>query len=192
MRIVVTGGIGTGKSTFNKMLCEKIQYDLFDFDKEVHELYKDKQIRKKLEKGFGTHIKSDIGNIVFHDKEKMQTLKNIFNEPLLERTLEAFQKENVILDIPLFFENRESFKFTPDLCICLLASENTQIKRVMERNGFTEKKIRDILKNQIPAAQKAKLGDVVVENNGTLQDLEREVNSLSEKINNQKIKKPKV
>jgi pantetheine-phosphate adenylyltransferase len=84
MRIVVTGNIGSGKSTAVKMLMPLLPgYTLFDFDQAVADLYNDPTTQMTLDVIFGTHIKSEISDIGHGDPAKMAQLENVVNTILV-------------------------------------------------------------------------------------------------------------
>lgn len=175
MKIVVTGNIGCGKSTAVKYLQELLpHYELFDFDKVVASLYEDEIIQVMLDALFGTHVKSEISDIVHADPEKMKHLADLLNSQLIMLTQNGFAHENVILDIPLYFEKIEpSVKqwMTKGLVVCIVADEDSQIERVKARNGWSEEKIRSVMAKQMSQQDKANNSNYVIHNFGSVDDL---------------------
>jgi dephospho-CoA kinase len=169
MKIVVTGNMGCGKSTFVKLMSECLpHYTVFDFDAAVHSLYEDEGIQLKLDEAFGTHIRQEVREQVFADPHKMRQLANITNQKLLLRTLSAAEHENRILDIPLYFEYyaRSIKQYTHiDKVICVTASPEIQRARIKVRNGHSDSMIDAILSKQMDPVHKAKLSDVEFINN---------------------------
>lgn len=87
MRLIgITGKTGSGKSTFAKLLADKLNCKYIDIDKIGHSAISDSSISKKLYQEFGQNILDDnnknidrkkLGNIVFSDKNKMEILTNL-------------------------------------------------------------------------------------------------------------------
>ena len=83
--IGITGKTGSGKSTFGKLLADKLNCKYIDIDKIGHSAISDSSISKKLYQEFGQDILDDnknidrkkLGNIVFSDKNKMNILTNL-------------------------------------------------------------------------------------------------------------------
>lgn len=83
--IGITGKTGSGKSTFGKLLADKLNCKYIDIDKIGHSAISDSSISKKLYQEFGQDILDDnknidrkkLGNIVFSDKNKMDILTNL-------------------------------------------------------------------------------------------------------------------
>lgn len=83
--IGITGKTGSGKSTFGKLLADKLNCKYIDIDKIGHSATSDSSISKKLCQEFGQNILDDnknidrkkLGNIVFSDKNKMDILTNL-------------------------------------------------------------------------------------------------------------------
>lgn len=180
MRFVVTGNMGCGKSTVVQMIREMLpDHQLFDFDKMVHGLYQDPVIQIQLLVAFGTDERRAISNYVHADPEQMNTLEAILNGMIVLRVADAFKEENIILDMPLYFEYFAQTYAAP--VVCVTCEPSIQRNRIRSRNGFTDEKIDQILAKQLPQDQKAKRSNVVIDNSGTVDDLRKQVVAFVEK-----------
>lgn len=174
MKIIITGNIGCGKSTVTQFAHQILpNYEVFDIDESVRNLYRDADIKLELIQAFGTSSKTEISDIVFFDDEAKNTLYKIMNPPLV-RLLEQYQtKPNVIFDIPLYFECFSSmFCDSRDVyVICVTCTEEQQLERIKSRGGISEEKARTIMAQQFPLAEKAARSDAVIVNTGSKEQI---------------------
>jgi len=184
VKIVVTGNIGCGKSTVVQMLSEALPtFQVFDFDKVVHEFYNDPTIAQHLKDAFGSSDRAVISDIVHADPAQMTRLESIINTPILWATLNAFSQTQIILDIPLFFERLSTFpEFLPDVVICVACQPDLQVRRIQSRSGFSVEKIKSILEKQLSQAEKSSRSTLTVHNNGTIGDLRHQLQTILEEL----------
>lgn len=179
MKIIITGNIGSGKSTVVQYLMPHLpEYVLFDFDQEVKDLYADPIIQAQLQVDFGTADKAVISDIVHNDPVMMRQLTKIVDETLLARVQCAAQCPDVVLDIPLYFEYEAHWNIEPDWTICVLCDQETRRARVKARNGFSDEKIDSIMNKQLTDDAKAERSDWWIYNDSTLESLSCEVHAL--------------
>ncbi len=166
----VTGSIGSGKSHFCNILAKQKSVRLLSSDAEVHRLYSQnaelvKQISKHFSKAVvkGKIDRKLLGEIVFKNPEKKKQLEDIVY-PLLAAERKKFiakalkdKIKLVVLEIPLLFENH--LDALCDYTITLYCSPALEKARVMHRAGMTEEKYANILKTQMPVAEKLKYSD---------------------------------
>lgn len=186
MKLVVTGNIGCGKSTVVRFMQQRLpDYELFDYDKMVAELYEDDIVKMQLDTAFGTHNKGEIGSIVFTYPKEMEKLRIILDGWVLTNTQIAFKKPNIILDIPLYFEYIQSalHSFT-DLVICVASDPELQLERVKARSGWSEEKIHAVMNRQITQRTKVQLSDYTIWNIGTVDSLQAAVDDCVDFLNN--------
>lgn len=193
--IVITGSIGTGKSAAVNIL-KNLGFTVLDSDKIVHEGYnKGTELYKKLVDLFGEDILDEsgsvdrqvLGRIVFSDEKKLEALNELVHKYVrlvLEKGVSDCGDEVVFLDIPVILESiarRESFKLKYDEIWLVYVSEKTQRKRLEKRALVEGKNPEDVLKiidRQIPIDQKVSVADEVIDNEGTLEDLEKNIVKL--------------
>lgn len=172
MIIGLTGSIGMGKSTA-ALILQEMGFPIYSADASVHALLKKggravapvaKLFPETLKRG-GIDRKL-LGQAVFGQPEKLRRLEKIVH-PLIRAAERAFlQKARkdkaaaAILEIPLLFETGAEDRC--DLVFCVTAPRAIQKQRVLSRPGMTEQRLRDILKRQMPDAQKRARADYVI------------------------------
>ena len=177
--IGITGGIGSGKSTFSKKLIEK-GYKVHDSDKEVQSIYKKptKDFIKLLNKiGLAKSInknninKKIIAKNIFQNPETKQKLERyIFNIVREKRSRfiknEKKKKTNkIFIDVPLLFENNLDNIF--DEIICIIASRNKRYERLKAKKRITKNLFKNILKSQTSDRVRKERADRIIYNNST-------------------------
>lgn len=182
MRFVVTGNMGCGKSTVVQMMRGMLPtYQLFDFDKIVHGLYDDPELQMGLLIQFGTSDRKEISDIVHASSVKMATLEKMFNYHILLHVEAAFEQEDIILDIPLYFEYIADKGLPVDGVVCVTCEPEKQRSRIRSRNGFDDAKIDSILAKQLSQQEKAARSNYVIDNSGDLDDLREQVRTFVQK-----------
>ncbi len=182
--IGLTGSIAMGKSEVSRIF-HKQGIPVFDADREVHALY-DSQAGVELLK---PHVPEAIINskidraaltkIVMADPQRLNALETIVHDEISKRRAEF--KENtdqqghafVVFDIPLLFE--KNLGKTVDVTVVVSAPAHVQRHRALARPGMTEEKFEMIVSRQMTDAEKRKRADHIIENNGSLDDLESKV-----------------
>ncbi len=164
----VTGSIGSGKSYFCKMLAREKGVVILSSDEEVHRLY-NKHLVPHIKRHFPKAVEGNIinrkilGEIVFKDAEKRKQLENIVH-PILRKNRAEFLKKVakqrpklIIFEIPLLFES--GLDAECDYVLTLHCPPSMQKRRVLARPGMTEEKFYNIMKSQMPLAEKLKNSD---------------------------------
>ena len=170
MKIVVTGGIGSGKSTVVSHLRTLLDdYEFFDMDEYVKGLYDHAYIRSELMRVFGTDVKSEISSIVYQYPSDKQKLYDIMNQHIIDELNNASHARNIVFDMPLYFEMTHMIALVPDLIVCVACSSETQKQRIRIRNGFSDQKIDSIIAQQLPVSEKKRMSDIVIDSNGSIQ-----------------------
>lgn len=175
MRIAVTGGIGSGKSTVVKQLLallqEPVAYSLFDFDGHVRALYEDAEFCSLLEKQFGTSSRTELSNRAFADPALKSKLQVLSAERLKAELSLALQEPNIIVEFPLLFEAGWLLEqFT--LVVSVICDAEVQLQRVLARDTIPEAKARAIMASQLRPAVKESLSDIVIDTTDGLVDVE--------------------
>lgn len=193
MRVVgLTGGIASGKTTVSTMLQEKgaaiIDTDLLA--REVVEIgmpaYQD------IVATFGEQVLNEdrtldraaLGGIVFAD-DKARAQLNRFTHPrireLMLSRLQALAAQPspppaAVLVVPLLFENGLDAMVEESWVVAV--SEETQLARLIARNGYTENEARARIASQMPIAEKVRRATRVIDNEGDLAHLQQEVDRV--------------
>lgn len=179
MRIVITGSIGTGKSTVSKALLSYMPgYELVSADDLVHTLYAyNAQFQADLLKRFGTAERKEISDIVFAQPQRRVELETLSWAYLVQEVETTFAKENVIFEFPLFFEFPH-WRERPNAVVVVGCDEATQYARVAARDGISKEKLDSILKAQLPLAEKVKQAEIYFDTTGSLARVQKAVADL--------------
>ena len=189
--IGLTGGIGSGKSlaaSYFKELGAKI----IDADLLSRQLVESGQPAwKEIVKEFGKEIlnpdqslnREQIAAEVFQNDAKRTILENIIHPRVFAEERKVYQDQNksnpkavVIIDAALLIESG-NYK-NVDRVIIVQSSAETQIQRVMDRNGMSREEVKNRLKTQMSLEEKIKLADYILNNECTREELKSQVCSL--------------
>lgn len=195
MIVGLTGGIASGKSTVSRFFKE-LGLEVLDADEVVKEVSQKKDIVDRIVEVFGKDILDKEGNLIreklrekaFEDKKLLKKLNGIIHpqviEIFVEKKKETPEESIVIFDIPLLYE--AEMENLCDKIIVVYVERELQIKRVIERDRNSRELAEKIIDAQMVLEEKAKRADIVINNNGTLEDLKNQVNVVY--CNLQKIK----
>lgn len=182
MIIGLTGSIAMGKSEASKILA-RFGLPIFDADAQVHKLY-DSAEGAKLISSFvpgavfdGRVDRAILAQHALQDQNLLAALEPAVHAAVRTRR-EAFIAQQrarnvqaVVLDIPLLFETG-SEKLV-DKILVISATADQQRARALARPGMTEERLAMILARQMPDEEKRRLADAVIENSGTIADMEK-------------------
>ncbi|HEX2266572.1 MAG TPA: dephospho-CoA kinase [Actinomycetota bacterium] len=185
----LTGGMGAGKSTVARML-ESRGAVVIDADVLARQaLLPGTPGYTKVTELFGPDIIGPDGDIdraalakrVFSNDEARVALESITHPEvfrLLSESLEDYQDTDriVVFDAPLIVE--AGFQDACDAIVVVISPEEAQLARVMEERGMTEDAARARLRAQAPTAEKERVADFVIRNDGTIEELENAVDAL--------------
>lgn len=184
--IGLTGGIATGKSTVSNLFNTK-GIPVIDADQIAKQIVEPgKEAYHQIINTFGPSVIQEDGqlnrrklaNIVFSNEKKRQLLNNIVHPQVKNVMLnkrDRLIKENhplVVLDIPLLFESQ--LEDLVDQIVVVYSHPETQLARLMKRNKLTKEEAADRIQSQLPITQKAEKADVVLDNNGSIDELEQQ------------------
>lgn len=191
----LTGGIASGKSTVTKLFREE-GIPMVDADEVSHDVVAPgRPALRMLVRAFGDQIllpdgsldRPKLGSIVFLDSSQRRLLDNILQGTILDEIrsrTRGFAKSNPLvgLDAALIIERGHQDEYRP--LVVVAVSIEVQLKRIQERDGFTEAEARARISSQLPMEEKVKLADYVIWNNGTKDDLIRSSLSVLVKLRN--------
>lgn len=188
----LTGGIGSGKSTVLALL-EQRGAIVIDADAIVHGLQRaGEPVFDAMVEAFGSAIvgpdgeldRPKVASIVFNDDEKRTELQKIVHpevgKEVLRLLAEAGEQDVVVIDIPLLTENTRSERGLREVIVVDVPVE-TQVQRAVARGG-DEADVRSRIAAQASRDDRLKLADRVVDNSGTRDDLERQVDVLWDEL----------
>jgi dephospho-CoA kinase len=184
--IGLTGGIGSGKTTVAEILIEK-GFSVIDADKIGKEIMDEPETASEVINCFGEDIvdlngkidRRKLRNIVFADESLLKELNKIFHEKIRARintdiaNLKKDGKSVFFLDAPLLIENKLD-KMVDEVWIVSCSIES-QIERVMKRDGSNRKEAEQIIKRQMPLEEKLKYANRIIENENSINDLKIKV-----------------
>jgi len=187
----VTGGIGAGKSTVSRMLAD-LGARVVDADVIAREvLREDPDLVSGLAREFGQDLltpdgslnRRELGRRAFRDRRSRERLDRLMHPPILARTrqlLERIRKQGydgiVVVDAALLVECR-ALDMVDDLVV-VTAPKAVRHRRLREDRGLSSEEIRARAAAQLPPKEKVKLADVIIVNDGSREDLRRQVREL--------------
>jgi len=187
-KLGITGGIGSGKSTTTSYFKNKDTY-IFDADKEAkYHLQNSIALQHKISNAFGSDLKTKSGSINLKElgkrafiNEKEQSILNGIMWPEIYMLIEKKMLENrtlykiFIVDAALIFEANLQNLF--DSILLITAHKKIRIERSSKRLNLSKEDIENRLKLQMDENKKIKLANDIVYNNGTLIELNKNLDS---------------
>ena len=188
----LTGGIGSGKSTALSMLAERGAV-VIDADAIVHDLQRSGEpVFDAMVEEFGQQIvgpdgeldRPKVAQVAFSDEAKTKKLNEIVHpavgKVVLERLAAASTDDIVVIDIPLLTENTRAERGLQKV-IVVDVSPQTQLDRAVAR-GAKPEDVRARMAAQSSREERLKLADHVLDNEGDVASLEKQVAELWETL----------
>lgn len=201
LKVGITGGIGSGKSTVCR-LFEKFGVPVYYADDRAKWLMNHQdELKEKLKEAFGKEVygqegmldRTYLANIVFKDQEQLNILNGIVH-PAVFKDGEQWQlkqeEEGVaysLKEAALLFETGSYAAL--DKIVVVTAPEATRIQRVMERDGATKEEVKARISKQMPQKEKEERADFVI-TNIVWENLRIEISKVHEELMYQ-AKRPK-
>ena len=194
VKVAVTGGIGSGKTSVLAIL-KNLGYKIYNCDESAKKALKNRKIIKSIKKQFPFAVsgvifprvnKKLLADKVFADEKARKQLEMITHPFIVNDVIKKAEKEGGIsfIEVPLLFEGGYQNLF--DKTIVILRDKTERIKSVMERSNLTEKEVLARMNSQIEYDKKDFSNYIVIVNNGDKEQLEKDVLAVSTKINNDK------
>lgn len=188
--IGLTGGIATGKSLISSNLIKK-GYTLIDGDVIARQVVEPGQPAFiEIEKTFGSSVIKDgqldraaMAEVIFNDPEKRLTLNRIIHPQIYKvmrrKVLAALwrREKYVFLDLPLLYESGAMVKYLSKVIVVTCPKEE-QLKRLMERNSFSEEEAKSRVASQWPLEEKCRRADFVIDNSGSIEDTLKQLDQV--------------
>ena len=195
MKIIgLTGGISSGKSTVSRFLAE-LGAVIINADEIGHEAFKpDTELWQAVVSAFGKQIiasdgaidREKLGAIVFGNPEALARLNRIMHRrmrDMVKTQLEEYQRQGVsvaVLEAPLLLE--AGWTSLVDEVWVATAPKATVLKRLKERTGLSESESLARLRSQLPAKERLKHADVVIDTDCSLSELKARVKQLWQEL----------
>ena len=195
MKLVgLTGGIASGKSTVTEIL-KRQGAAIINADVLAREVVEpDRQAWTEIVNTFGTAVlqpdraldRQKLRAIIFDDPDARKKLESIIH-PQVRALAEQRIREHaaagyavIVYEVPLLFEGNLQEWLRP--VILVACDVDTQRKRLQSRDNLSAVQAQKHIEAQMSLEEKRRLADYVIENNGSLEDLERQVQAVLEKI----------
>lgn len=185
----LTGGIGSGKSTVARMLAERgaVMFDADAFARRVVEPGTPgfEAVVRRFGDGVlspdGSLDRAKLAELVFDDDRVRADLEAIVHPAvaqLLQQELEPHRGTDAIIvyESPLLVE--AGLYRGWDTVVVVSAPVDVQLERAIEGSGFTEEQVRARMSAQATPEQRAAVANVILDNEGTMEELERQVDRL--------------
>ncbi len=190
LKIGITGGIGSGKSTAAKYFAE-LGIEIIDADKIAHELTAiNTPCANKIITHFGNKVLNKDGTlnrkylrkIIYQDPKQKKWLEALLH-PIIYAQMRARIKKvkspYCVLIIPLLFETHA--KNIVDRVLVIDSPEELQIERTLKREQISETELKKIFSAQISRTKRLAQADDIIYNDKSLHSLKRQVQKLHEK-----------
>lgn len=185
----LTGGIGTGKSTVLRLFGE-LGAEIISADAIVHELLaSDAGVLKRIREEFGDGVLDESGSVdrallgrrVFADAALRARLEAIVHPLVRERigcwmsAVRAAGRPAGVAEVPLLFEAGMEDDF--DLSVLVISEPAVQLRRLLNR-GLSVSEAQTRISSQMPLSEKIARADIVIPNDGSLEELSARVERL--------------
>lgn len=174
MKVGITGGIGSGKSTVCKLFA-MLGIPVFEADKVAKELMNTSPvISEQLINLFGTAVylpdhtinRKYLAGIVFNNPSLLAQLNSVVHPVVRKAFFDWCDKQDspyIIHEAAILFES--GFYKMMDKTIAVITNEDERISRVMKRDGVTLEMVNERIKNQWNDQQRKELADFIIGNN---------------------------
>jgi dephospho-CoA kinase len=195
LKVGLTGGIGAGKSEVSRLL-DAYGAVIVDADKIAREVVEPgtpgleavvAEFGKEILAPDGSLDRPRLGSVVFADTERLAALNAIVHPLVGERSAELEQQAEesdgdavIVHDVPLLAENGLAPLY--DLVLVVDASPQTQLDRLVRLRGMTKDEAASRMAAQATREERLALADIVIGNDGPLEQLEPRVREVWEEL----------
>lgn len=198
MILGLTGGIGSGKSTVSKIFLS-MGIKVFDADLIAKDILETEEVKEEIKEKFGKEFinlknnsvdKELLKKEVFNNSKKLKILNEIVHPKVVDIYIKKYleykdRKEIVIFDIPLLFEvNLQRYC---DKVMVVDIDLNVQIERIKNRDNIDIPLIKKIISAQMSREERNMKADILIENNGSLEELKQKIEKIIKDIERGKI-----
>lgn len=175
IKIGITGGIGSGKSTVAKII-EVLGFPVYYSDHQAKVLMNSSdEIREELNNHFGIDLYSDgtlnrklLADKIFQNKEELNFVNQLVH-PIVRQDFYLWSEKQtskiVFQESALLFETGNEKNFTATILVT--ASDELRIQRVMKRDNCSRASVLERMKNQLKESDKRSKASYIIENNET-------------------------
>ena len=195
LKVGLTGGIGSGKSTASKFF-EKLGAFILDADKEAKNLLeKNEIVQHEVISEFGTDIinatgkvdKNKLARVAFQDVDHQRRLNSVVHPyiyDLIDKTFDKVLNDGkyavFIIDAAMIYES--GYDIHLDYIIVITAQLQNRMERALSRKTLTREEILKRIEFQWPEEEKVGMADFVIHNDGTEKELNDNIKSLIKKL----------
>ncbi|MEA1882301.1 MAG: dephospho-CoA kinase [Candidatus Marinimicrobia bacterium] len=195
LKVGLTGGIGSGKSTASRCF-ESLGAYVLDADEEAKNLITaNETVQHELISEFGTDIidgtgrvdKKKLARVAFQDDDHQQRLNSVVHPYIYDlidnefnRVLDEGKHEIFLVDAALIYES--GYDAHMDYVIVITAQLKHRMERAMKRKRLSREEILKRIEFQWPEEEKVNIADFVVHNDGTEEELQKNIESLIKKL----------
>jgi dephospho-CoA kinase len=195
MIIGLTGNIASGKTEVAKIF-EELGAKIIDADEIAREVVEPGEAAwQEIVEEFGSDIlnsdgsinRKKLGGIIFNDHRKREQLNRITHPRIMTKikeTIDNYKKQNaklVIVEAALIVEKGGLLSLIDGL-IVVSTDEETQIKRIMTRDGLQRDEALSRIESQMPISEKTKHATYIIDNSESLEETRKQVEEVWEKI----------
>jgi len=193
-KVAITGGLSSGKTSVCELLKKRGAYCV-SADEIVHQLLTPKsKIGLKIIELLGDEIvkgdqfdREKIAKIAFGEKQTLEALENLLHPAVLDEIEQQYQKIKehaqytlFIAEIPLLYEIEKEHLF--DAVIAVVADPNIAKKRYKEKTKQSTEEFEMRMTHQLPIEEKKAKANYTLHNNGDLNQLEKQVETLHQNL----------
>ncbi len=172
IKIGLTGGIGSGKSTVASVF-EELGVPVYYADFEAKEFLKTSKVKDALVDYFGRNMvvngevdKAALASIIFNDREALQKVNNLIH-PLVRQGFAQWAEINkshayLIIEVAILFEN--GFDSLVDKSVVVTAPYHQRLSRSIRRDASNAEAIKSRMNNQWPQERLIEKADFVLKN----------------------------
>jgi len=195
LKVGLTGGIGSGKSTASKFF-EKLGAFILDADKEAKNLLeKNEIVQHEVISEFGTDIinttgkvdKNKLARVAFQDVDHQRRLNSVVHPYIYDLIDKTFDKvlsdgkyDVFIIDAAMIYES--GYDIHLDYIIVITAQLKNRMERALARKTLTREEILKRIEFQWPEEEKVGMADFVIHNDGTEKELNDNIKSIIKKL----------
>ena len=191
----LTGNIASGKSLVATMF-EELGARVIDVDDIARMIVEpDQPAWNEIVGGFGDVIlnqdktinRKKLGDIIFNDKEKREILNNITHPRIMaivRNKVEEYRNQNVeltIIEAALIVE-KGGLKDLIEKLIVVTSDKSSQIERLADRDGFSREEAMSRINSQMPADEKVRFADYIIDNSGSRYETNVQVQKIWEEL----------